>query len=491
MLKTFPFEATGRFLAVAACACLELASQHFAFAQTNASSRPSTPVEVMHNSVVMITGTNPGSGFIVSDEGHVVTGWHVIAKLEGNDDSTVGRYLPHVFYLRNFSPVHTDCVLRAELVGASEFQDIAVLRIIRADWESKRQNPCRKHLAPAAIEWNPDIASILAEDSNHISLAGVPKYCWDSKALMISCAQELRYLVRRQDEQGYLETLSKTHIGMSGGPAVMPNGKVIGITVMTGATPDGQVPTAYVKPMYTLTRAFWTFGIMPSAMVRDYTGDLSQILDRTDLIVELIDLLPELRRELDEMQWYPATVVESGSGEEITERIVLPFSKKSPKSYDASMFVVRRRCNLRPGIEFPVVPPGHEAVTSADSDIYSSIGSVRSYNEQLISTELLDKFSHFRSFGKALLPPDPAPDGSENLKGSITLSDDVETIREYCARWYTRIVNELEGDQLKERISIDRVGKEQIDSVDFFVETFYDRDAGRSHASDPITYRFE
>jgi S1-C subfamily serine protease len=112
--------------------------------QNDAATYPDPVAEVIRHSVVRIgNARSSGTGFLVSDQGHVVTAWHVLNGINRGGGSI--SYMRSRFWI-DFAGPETNpddyCRVRANLIGVSEYRDVAMLRIRQEDWLRRSDPDC-------------------------------------------------------------------------------------------------------------------------------------------------------------------------------------------------------------------------------------------------------------------------------------------------------------------------------------------------------------
>ena len=145
-----------------------------------------------------------GSGFIVNDEGHIITNHHVVENAVAVSDAIV----VHVLYSEQEIRSYT-----ATLIGSRSSLDIAVLKI-DAD----------ESLPTAFIGDSLDV-----ETGERIVAIGTPdsiKYAWTLTVGHVSHAN------RVLDGKGYIQFDAPVNPGNSGGPLINAYGEVVGVVTL-------------------------------------------------------------------------------------------------------------------------------------------------------------------------------------------------------------------------------------------------------------------
>ncbi|MGH8822890.1 MAG: S1C family serine protease [Jiangellaceae bacterium] len=154
------------------------------------------------SSVVSVTvGQGSGSGFVISDDGYLVTNNHVIAGADGSDGIEVGFV--------------DGTTVPAEIVGRSPSYDLAVLKVDRDDLE-----PARLGDSSGVVVGDPVIA------------IGSPLGLESTVTSGIVSALDRPVTAGGQGETSFinaLQTDAAINPGNSGGPLVDAAGRVIGV----------------------------------------------------------------------------------------------------------------------------------------------------------------------------------------------------------------------------------------------------------------------
>jgi putative serine protease PepD len=152
-------------------------------------------------SVVSVeAGSASGSGFVISDSGHILTNNHVIAEAPGSVELVFGDGLRQV----------------AEVVGTSPTYDLAVLLVDRDD------------LVPVVLGDSSDLAV-----GDPVLAIGSPLGLEGTVTSGILSAVNRPVTAGGQDETAFinaLQTDAAINPGNSGGPLVDGSGRVVGVT---------------------------------------------------------------------------------------------------------------------------------------------------------------------------------------------------------------------------------------------------------------------
>ncbi len=146
-------------------------------------------------------GASFGSGFIVSDSGHIITNYHVVDDAAGNDAILVKLYDGKSYH--------------ADLIGYRSELDVAILEL---RLESQTELPI------AYIGSSEDVVT-----GERVVAIGSPEglsYAWTVTVGHVSHAD------RRLDNQSYIQFDAAVNPGNSGGPLINSRGEVIGVVTM-------------------------------------------------------------------------------------------------------------------------------------------------------------------------------------------------------------------------------------------------------------------
>ncbi len=184
----------------------------------DSSASPDLIEEVMTSVVIVqsrnLTGISTGTGIIISNDGYIITNYHVIEN--GGDDVTVALF-------------GDDAAIPAAVVGYKETDDIAVLKIERAG------------LRPATFA---DSSSVRYGEK--VYAIGTPEgaeFGWSVTQGIVSCPDRQLMMY---DSEGILEkkmrviqTDASVNHGNSGGPLVNVRGEVVGIVTLKLSSSSG------------------------------------------------------------------------------------------------------------------------------------------------------------------------------------------------------------------------------------------------------------
>lgn len=180
-------------------------------------------VNLLGESVVQVrTPSGIGSGFFISDEGYLITNFHVI---EAETQISVEVYDQRSGQLQRKS--YKD----VRIVAMNKFQDITLLKIDDAD--------------------APKFKRVLLGDSDSLSV-GESVFAIGSPLGLERTVTEGIVSTKTRQMQGelYLQTTAQINPGNSGGPLFNLRGEVVGITNMKITAGEGlgfAIPVSYVK----------------------------------------------------------------------------------------------------------------------------------------------------------------------------------------------------------------------------------------------------
>ena len=177
---------------------------------TDADASPEL-IEDFLNSVVVVTartasGISTGTGVILSDNGYIITNYHVV---EGSETIAVQLY-------------NEDMALNAEVVGFHEKDDVAVIKVNRTD------------LRAATFAKSSDVRY-----GEKIYAVGTPEgaeFRWSVTQGIVSCPSRELYEYNSDGTLEYkinvVQIDALVNHGNSGGPVINARGEVVGIVTL-------------------------------------------------------------------------------------------------------------------------------------------------------------------------------------------------------------------------------------------------------------------
>ena len=173
-------------------------SQEFNVLKASAGEDFSGIIEISIKSVVTIRTSAgfQGTGFIISNEGYLVTNAHVLADSSGNLVSSIQAI------------TYKQGTKNAEFIGVDRELDIALLKIVG------------------------DFNSLEFEDSDNVQIGEKVIAIGNPLGLQFSVSEGIVSAVKREGINGlkiYIQTDAALNPGNSGGPLINKEGKVIGI----------------------------------------------------------------------------------------------------------------------------------------------------------------------------------------------------------------------------------------------------------------------
>lgn len=336
-----------------------------AVSTARAQDMPEPVREIFRRSLVSVgLGENSGSGFLIGEEGHILTAWHVLANLSPR--GTAGIF-PTRFTVYPNVEGHENCEVRTRLVGASEYRDVAVLEIRPSTWE-RRNDPlhdthrCLAEMRPVKLYTDVDIAGNDAASDDEslfdqrIWVMGRPAGCRPGsnpgRCIALDFEVSARHLERQEDPEGFgLHNITgQTVVGMSGGPVAQSDGQVIGMTLMSGRQRNLDVMQAL--PASSLVRPLWTFGIVyDGSDMGDYMDDILTLVGLKKDIESALDTLQDFRNRLNKPH-YRDYVVNTIPG--IGSIVTFDLSKQLSRIPTPDRFDFTVRCEPDPSIGFDI-----------------------------------------------------------------------------------------------------------------------------------------
>lgn len=337
--------------------------------QLNPDAYPPKVAEVIKHSVVRIgDARSSGTGFLVSDQGHVVTAWHVLEAINKRGDPNRTISFVKSSYWVNFSGSGNDCKVQAALIGASGFRDIAVMRIQPQTWAVRNEEGnCLNGIKPVEIDWHLDPERGTSQmDYPYATQAhfpiGFPAKCadwtreapkWAGNGDQYQCPlrgfNAFRTGVRRaEDELGLIELSEAVEHGFSGGPVVLENGHVVGMTILRDWEEKNAVSRLVPSPL--LEGPLWTFGVAVDKRNRvlgDHHQAMLDYISRKDDIVNALKAFEEMYSflsvpELLDDQSGFLRVRRNGEEDELLPQFM--FERRWANAPNPSRFDVRHSC---------------------------------------------------------------------------------------------------------------------------------------------------
>lgn len=451
---------------------------------------------ILYHSVVRFPGDNPGSGFVVGGDRHIVTAWHVLSKLNSPEAE---RKLHFAYQIETYNPgTGQSCTATADLIGASEYRDVAVLRLAE-----DAPPDCVAHLRPIRVEW--DAHSVLADMSRHPRLIALGAPDSADCRRIFDCLQVFSHGIRQlSDRSGYIVLEEPAWVGMSGGPAVLSDGSVIGMVVQAGKD-DYRVGATRVVPMEYLSRAFWTFGIMPFDDMSDYFDELNDLLSKAERLRNVLDAWEELERsferpseaflsmaeqirrfghEFNAVKWGQPMQVEAPNPFGQTRHFIhLPFKISAAATAKPVKFQVVMRCQLK---ELNASPPP-EGLDRAQIDEQER--TLMQYHDLEFDVPFTSQPANGKPNLQAVVTYHQSDDEYGLSSGILAITKDVEDIRSDCANYHSnlrhtiKIISEKEGYEF----SIEKVEEESIVGVELGITAIFAEEAGGAEMSEALS----
>ncbi|WP_424987850.1 S1 family peptidase [Microbulbifer sp. S227A] len=284
--------------------------------ELNPDSYPPKVAEVIKHSVVRLgDARSSGTGFLVSNQGHIVTAWHVLESINQRRVPNGKISFVKSIYQVNFSGAGRECRVLADLIGASVFRDIAALRIRPHTWAKRDEDGhCLNGVRPVEIDWHLDPTVDASQldypyySAPHFPI-GFPAKCadwtkdaprWAGQGNGFHCPlrgfNAFKTGVRRaEDELGLIELSEAVEHGFSGGPVVLENGRVVGMTILRDWEEKNAVSRLIPSPM--LEGPLWTFGVAVDKQNRvlgDHHEAMLDYIARKDEIVHALEAFEEM-----------------------------------------------------------------------------------------------------------------------------------------------------------------------------------------------------
>lgn len=178
-------------------------------------------------------GASEGSGFVLSDQGEIITNTHVVTILGLNGDRAIADEVYVEFPDRNVIP--------AEVVGTDPFYDVALLRVNRDAVDLK------------PLELGDDAELVVGEP---VAAIGSPFGAQRSLSVGVVSAtgRSIQSLTDFQIE-GAIQTDASINPGNSGGPLLNSAGEVIGINQQIRTETGSNDGVGYAVPISAVSRS--------------------------------------------------------------------------------------------------------------------------------------------------------------------------------------------------------------------------------------------
>ena len=262
-------------------------------------------IESFLNSVVVVTaktgtGTSTGTGVILSNNGYIITNYHVI---EGSDNVTV--------QLRN-----EDMAQKAEIVGFHEKDDVAVIKVNRTD------------LCAATFARSSDVRY-----GEKIYAVGTPEgteFRWSVTQGIVSCPS--RELFEYNSDGTLANKINVVQIdapvnhGNSGGPIFNVRGEVVGIVTLKKIWSQQSDSSGNREPVEGMGFALPSSGVLIDAMAIIEQGNADNV---DSGIILPRPLLGVTGVGVQENTYYENYTDESGSGVKAVEE---EYAKANPNT---------------------------------------------------------------------------------------------------------------------------------------------------------------
>ena len=262
-------------------------------------------IEKFINSVVVVTaktgtGTSTGTGVILSNNGYIITNYHVI---EGSDNVTV--------QLRN-----EDIAQKAEIVGFHEKDDVAVIKVNRTD------------LQAATFARSSDVRY-----GEKIYAVGTPEgteFRWSVTQGIVSCPS--RELLEYNGDGTLAYKINVVQIdasvnhGNSGGPIFNVRGEVVGIVTLKKIWSQQSNSSGNREPVEGMGFALPSSGVLIDATAIIEQGNADNV---DSGIILPRPLLGVTGVGVQEKTYYESYTDESGSGVKAVEE---EYAKANPNT---------------------------------------------------------------------------------------------------------------------------------------------------------------
>lgn len=163
-----------------------------------------------------------GSGFLVSDDGYVLTNHHVVA---GEDGTPADKIIVQLTDTREFE---------AELVGSDPQTDVAVLKIQGADLP----------YLPLASSENLRVGDIVFAAGNPLNVGLTV-----TQGIVSAVGRTDLGILGVQGFENFIQTDAAINMGNSGGPLVDADGRVVGINAAIMSRSGGSIGIGFAIPI--------------------------------------------------------------------------------------------------------------------------------------------------------------------------------------------------------------------------------------------------
>jgi S1-C subfamily serine protease len=227
-----------------------------------------------------LLGTGPtaaeGSGFVLNDDGEIVTNAHVVTTGGGDDRSEADEV---------FVEFPDGNILPAEVLGFDPFYDVALLRV----------DPEKIDLAP--LELGDDANLVVGQP-----VAAIGSPFGEQQSLSIGVVSAIGRSVRSLTQfeiDGAIQTDASINPGNSGGPLLDARGRVIGINQQIETQSGANDGVGFAVPVSAITRSIDQLrekGEVTYAYIGVSSQPLyPQLADRLDLDAEFGALISEVQ----------------------------------------------------------------------------------------------------------------------------------------------------------------------------------------------------
>lgn len=262
-------------------------------------------IEKFLNSVVVVTaktgtGISTGTGVILSNNGYIITNYHVI---DGSDNVTVQLY-------------NENMAVKAEVVGFHEEDDVAVIKVNRTD------------LRAATFAKSSDVRY-----GEKIYAVGTPEgteFRWSVTQGIVSCPSRELFEYNSDGTLAYkinvVQIDAPVNHGNSGGPIINVRGEVVGIVTLKKIWSQQTDSSGNREPVEGMGFALPSSGVLIDAMAIIEQGNADNV---DSGIILPRPLLGVTGVGVQEKTYYENYADESGSGVKIVEE---EYAKANPNT---------------------------------------------------------------------------------------------------------------------------------------------------------------